>query len=259
MSFPQTRMTLIERLAAAPTDSDWKRFLDEYWPPVCRFAERLAPTSDAEDVAAAVFETLVTGNLLGRWRSNRTAKLRTLLCAVAKNSARNLRRRRDGQAVALDEIDWEPQAGAAEDDAFYTLWAENFVRDAAAEVFDEYHAAGKSDYVRTLFGRVVQKLSIKETADAIGAKPTDVENYFRHIRKALSARLLSRLREHVAVYCTADELETESADEWRRLAEFFARRGGLDDAIGSVLSGDFSSERSRPPTNVEEIFRKLGN
>src|SRR5437879_4084689 len=38
MSFPQTRPTLIERLAAAGEERDWQEFLTDYWGPICRFA-----------------------------------------------------------------------------------------------------------------------------------------------------------------------------------------------------------------------------
>ena len=38
MAFPDTRQTLIQRLATTSGEDDWRQFLNDYWGPVCRFA-----------------------------------------------------------------------------------------------------------------------------------------------------------------------------------------------------------------------------
>ena len=75
MSFPETRLTLIQRLAAGGTAEDWQDFLGYYWGPVCRFALRsgAGQLNDAEDVAVQTFEVLWESRLLVRWIANRTA------------------------------------------------------------------------------------------------------------------------------------------------------------------------------------------
>src|ERR1035437_11123351 len=87
MSFPQTHLTLVQRLASGSTEDDWQSFLKDYWGPICRFSMRWGARNldDAEDVAAETFEVLWEQRLLVRWVSNRSAKLRTLLCTVVRN------------------------------------------------------------------------------------------------------------------------------------------------------------------------------
>ena len=86
MSFPETRHTLIHRLATGNTEADWQEFLNDYWAPVCRFAQRRAGLrlEDAEDTASLTFEALISNQLLVRWVAKRSAKLRTLLCSVVR-------------------------------------------------------------------------------------------------------------------------------------------------------------------------------
>ncbi len=40
MSFPQTRLTLVERLASGGSAEAWQTFLGDYWGPIRRFALR---------------------------------------------------------------------------------------------------------------------------------------------------------------------------------------------------------------------------
>ena len=81
MSFPQTRVTLIQRLASGGNEEDWGQFLRDYWGPICRFSLRFGALNldEAEDVASDTFAVLLEKRLLDRWVSNRSAKLRTLL------------------------------------------------------------------------------------------------------------------------------------------------------------------------------------
>ncbi|MHC4624228.1 MAG: RNA polymerase sigma factor, partial [Planctomycetota bacterium] len=79
MSFPQTRDTLISRVAAKGDERAWGQFLSDYWLPVCRFAQRRANlgVEDAEDVASETFVAILSNQLLQRWVANRSSKLRT--------------------------------------------------------------------------------------------------------------------------------------------------------------------------------------
>jgi hypothetical protein len=60
MSFPQTRLTLIQRRASDGAKEDWRGFLEDYWGPICRFALRYGARNldDAEDMASERFEVL---------------------------------------------------------------------------------------------------------------------------------------------------------------------------------------------------------
>lgn len=80
MSFPQTRLTLIQRLATGGSEEDWRCFLQDDWGPICRFSLRFGARNldDAEEVASQTFEVFWEKRLLARWMSQRSAKLRTL-------------------------------------------------------------------------------------------------------------------------------------------------------------------------------------
>src|SRR5512137_977749 len=99
MSFPETRQTFIERLASGGSEHDWRCFLQDYWGPVCRFALRwgVGNFADAEDVAAQTFEILWENRLLVRWVSNRSARLRSLLCGVVRKILANRGRTRENR------------------------------------------------------------------------------------------------------------------------------------------------------------------
>lgn len=141
MSFPATRHSLIQRLAVTGTAEDWRQFLEDYWPPVCRFAARWGRVSfeDAEDVGSATFQVVITGQLLQRWLQQPSAKLRTLLCSVVRNVLSNrarmdlgrqrlLRENRELlQSLIVNEIDGNDPASAETQDAFYAAWAEELV------------------------------------------------------------------------------------------------------------------------------------
>src|SRR4051812_12709220 len=103
MSFPQTRPTLIQRLATHGNEPDWQAFLADYWRPVCRFAWHYGQCSwqDAEDVASQTFLAIVQQELLARWVSAHSAKLRTLLCTVVRNVLANRARVQAGRARIL--------------------------------------------------------------------------------------------------------------------------------------------------------------
>lgn len=105
MAFPETRQTLIRRIAASGDEESWRQFLGDYWRPVYRFAARWGELSaeDAEDVASTTFEIIIRKQLLARWLSNRAARLRTLLCGVVRNVIANQSRVRAGRARLLRE------------------------------------------------------------------------------------------------------------------------------------------------------------
>ena len=121
MSFPETRLTLIKRLSGGGSEADWREFLHDYWGPVCGFAMRWGGLAvhDAEDVAAETFQTLIRSDLLARWRKNRAARLRTLLCAVARNIIANQARIDQGRKRILREL-----AQKSQDEIPDSIWTD---------------------------------------------------------------------------------------------------------------------------------------
>ncbi|HWB10910.1 MAG TPA: hypothetical protein VG826_16900 [Pirellulales bacterium] len=247
MSFPQTRLTLIQRLATEGNEDDWRTFVRDYWGPVCRFALRggAANAEDAEDVALETFEVLWSNRLLVRWVSNRSAKLRTLLCGVVRNNLANRGRVRAGRerilndlARQLDELQRLPyeQSGL-----FYGAWAEDVIERAVQSLAADYGRDGKGDYLRVLYGRICEELTIAACAEALNLKPATVDNYYRHARSRLSQKLRETVAQQVARYASAEEFDQEMELEWARLGEYLCEQGGLEDAVRRAHRGVDSS------------------
>ncbi|MHC4399747.1 MAG: RNA polymerase sigma factor [Planctomycetota bacterium] len=237
MTFPQTRLTLVQRLASGGTDDDWHRFLKDYWGPICRFALRRGAGSlnDAEDVASQAFAVVWENQLLTRWVSHRSAKLRSLLCAVVRNILSNRHRVRTGRQRRSGDLarQVEQMSRARDDqsDAFYAAWVEDVLQRAVESLAAEYFAQSKADYVRVLYGRLCQGLTIAEVAQALDLTGANVDHYFRHARKRLADKLEQMLRDQVAHYCPPEEMEDEFALEWRCLGDYLGHHGGLDEAV----------------------------
>ena len=237
MSFPETRLTLVQRLASGGSEDDWRSFLGDYWGPVCRFALRWgAPNlDDAEDVASQTFEGLWENRLLVRWVSNRSAKLRTLLCTVVRNVLSNRNRVRTGRdrlwrdmAQRIDQLALEQSQHV---DAFYAAWVEDVIQQTVESLATEYYRKNQGDYVRVLYGRLCQQLTIAQVADALEIKPSAVDNYFRHARGRLAEKLEQLLRRQVGRYCPAEQLQEEFAREWQQFGQYLAEHGGLEEAV----------------------------
>jgi len=242
MSFPQTRLTLIQRLVTDGDEEDWQRFLKDYWGPICRFALRWGAGTlhDAEEVASQTFEVIWRNQLLERWVSNRSAKLRSLLCAVVRNVLSNRHRvRANRQRLSADvvrHIENSSRTNHEEYDAFYAAWVEDVLQQSVESLSAVYYAEGKGDYVRVLYGRLCQGLTIAAVAQALDITPASVDHYYRHARKRLSMNLESAVRRLVERYCPAADLEDEFTSEWTALGRYLAENGGLDEAVGQAYA-----------------------
>jgi len=245
MAFPQTHVTLIERLAGGGGDDDWAEFLRDYWEPICRFARERASLSreDAEDVASETLQAIVRNNLLSRWSANRSAKLRTLICTVVLNILANRGRIANGRKKAVREHGGEldrylvdvagsPEVASAESvDAFYAAWAEELLDRAIDSVLTAYNESGKGDHVRLLYERICKDKSFREIAGALELTANATEKQFRRAMRRLSERLKELVRWQVGRYSSAGEVDAEFGVEWDRLADYLGRHGGLESAV----------------------------
>jgi RNA polymerase sigma factor (sigma-70 family) len=245
MAFPQTRLTLIERLAGGGGEADWKEFLHDYWGPVCRFARQRGNLTreDAEDVASETLEAIVKNNLLSRWSASRSAKLRTLICAVVRNILSNRARVASGREKVVRDHGGELDryldftAGDLEDaskeyaDAFYAAWAEDLVNQAVDGLLAEYNASGKGDCFRVLYGRVCEEMPFAEIAAALKLTAGATESHFRQAKQRLSDRLQDLVRWQVGRYSSAAEADAEFVVEWGRLGDHLRDHGGLEGAV----------------------------
>ncbi len=237
MSFPQTRLTLVQRLACGGSEEDWGQFVTDYWGPICRFSLRWGARNidDAEDVASETFEALWQQRLLVRWASNRSAKLRTLLCCIVRNMLSHRNRVRANREQRLREVAEQiaPPEGTADEhvDAFYAAWVEDVVQRAVETLTAEYCRAGQVDYVRVLYGRLCQGLTIAQTAEALNISPSAVDHFFRHAKQRLGETLEALVRGQVQNYARPEEADEEFTLEWRRLGGYLSQHGGLEQTM----------------------------
>ncbi len=273
MAFPETRHTLIQRLATGGEPADWREFLDDYWGPVCRFARRRGRVSadDAEDIAAQTLEAIIRNRLLARWAANRTAKLRTLVCTVVRNVISNRARVSSGRERALVEhaaeldrylstggADDEPPAPQDQIDALYAAWAENLVQTAVEGLLAEYTQSGRQDHFRVLYGKICDEMTSAAIAEAIGMKVTSVESCYRQARARLGEKLRDVLKAHVMRYCPLDAFDSEFAEEWSQLGAFLQSHGGLETAVRESYRAFPPEHRDRWMVRVALDERDLG-
>lgn len=270
MSFPETRPSLIGRLAGGSNEDDWRRFLTDYWRPLCRFAARWGKLSlpDAEDIAAVTLQAILQNRLFARWVDDRRAKLRTLICAVARNlianSQRDLANRSRLERTNRDSllrlasamVDEAPATSSEEEDAFYSAWVEDLLDASLDQLVDEYHDSGRGDYVRVLCGKVCEQSTLREIAESLGIKLTDAENYLRHARNRLSEIVKLQTLRQIERY--ADDATAEFDEEWNRLGRFLAEHGGLDEALRrTYVDFDTDAVKRHESTSVTGILRSL--
>jgi DNA-directed RNA polymerase specialized sigma24 family protein len=204
---------------------------------VCRFALRggAGHLEEAEDVAVQTFEVLWESRLLVRWIAHRTARLRSLLCSITRKILANRHRVRAGRdRLAREAADHWAQPETVEDtqaEAFYIAWVEDLLRQAVESIAAMYYREAKGDYVRVLYARLCQPLSIAELASTLEIQPSAVDNYFRHARQRLGDALQTLLRQQIDRYAAAEESEQEFAAEWQQLGAFLTDHGGLEEAV----------------------------
>ena len=278
MTFPHTRLTLIQRLASGGSDDDWRGFLQDYWGPVCRFALRSGAHGlpEAEEIASQTFAVVWENRLLNRWVSNQAAKLRSLLCSVVRQTLAS-RNRTGARRELLHEDILRHSAGgetasAEQDDIFYAAWVEEVVEQAVEALAIEYCGKNQGDRIRVLYGRLCEGLTFAELAESLGIKISTVDFYFRDARDRLAERLRELVRPRVLRYYTVEEADEEFARQWNELGRYMSAHGGLEeavrrsyallsgssirkgarDAVGKTLRRLASDKLSRPPTTPDE-------
>lgn len=242
MTFPETRLTLIQRIASGGTAADWRRFFDDYWRPVFRFSARWGhlKAEDAEDVTSTTFEVLLSRGLLSRWVTERNARLRTLICTIVRNQLSNRGRIQSGRERLLREhggkLDYLAENSeqlpddASDDlqDRFCAAWAEDLLEKALEQLLAAYHREGLGDHFRILYGRICEGLTVSEIAEDLKISVTSVENHYRQARQRLAQSLEQQLRDHVKRYCPAAEIPDEFQQEWERLGRILGSHGGIE-------------------------------
>ncbi len=245
MAFPPTQLTLICRIANGGSEEDWQQFLQDYWGPICRFAllETKLSWEDAEDVAASTFEVLLRNRLLAKWHSHRSAKLRTLLCAVVRKILANHFRLEKGRAKKRRKL---VSAGAFDDllvsrgalevpaeqaNLFYAAWVEDLLHQCVEALMRKYHRSGNGDYFRVLYGRLCEDMTLLEVGNCLELSCSTVDSYYKTAARHLAQELEDRIRRHVDRYCDTEEVNKEFEEEWSQLGKHLDEQGGLEEAV----------------------------
>ena len=186
-----------------------------------------------------MFEVLLRKSLLKQWHETPKAKLRTMLCAVTCRVQANYARSKTRREISAGNLDLDPDTIAANEpeklDIFYTAWVEDLLQKCLNQLVLDYHRQGKGDYVRVIYGRVCEGLTIAQVAEALTIPRTAVDNYFRHAKKKLHDTLRSAVQSHVLRY-SGDGALAEFETEWGTLANYLAAHGGLETAMRSAVS-----------------------
>lgn len=111
----ETSLTWIDRLAAAPTDADWRRLVDVYTPLLNGWVARTGvPVADRDDLVQEVLVVVV--RRVGEFARRGPGAFRAWLRGIVANHARAyFRTRRNLPAVDLDQL-------AGDDTALSRLW-----------------------------------------------------------------------------------------------------------------------------------------
>ncbi|WP_145450148.1 RNA polymerase sigma factor [Gimesia panareensis] len=270
MPFPETRHTLIQRIATTGNEDDWRTFMTDYWRPVCRFSIRWGKINltDAEEVAALTFAALIQNQLLARWLSNPSARLRTLICSVVRNVLSNQARVQTGRQNILEKLahdparpDWilDSQGASPEQlDLFYAAWVEELLQDCVETVMAEYYSTNRGDYFRVLYGKICEQMTAREIAEHLGLQTTTVENYFKHSRRQLADCLEKTLEARVRRYSDPRNFDSEFQQEWEDLGSYLTAQGGLEQAVHrSYATLDSLELRQREQQSVTDILNRL--
>lgn len=273
MAFPETRHTLIQRLVATGDEDDWRQFMEDYWRPVCRFALRrgLRNLDDAEDIASLMFTALLSSDLLRRWLDRPRAKLRTLLCVVTRNVISSRARVDVGrqrllaenrnfiQSVIPVEVDTEPAVPDDQLEAFYAAWVEDIVQEAVDQMLEETLRTGHSDRFRVLYGRICERMAMKQIAELLGIAVSTAENDFRQAKKRLADILEQLVRRRVERYAAPADVMNEFRSEWQELGQFLEEHGGIETALQRAHERvDAYELKSREFAATTRILRDAG-
>ncbi len=263
--FPETRQTLICRIANDSESPEWAVFLDDYWGPVLRFAMRRGQLKvvDAEDIAAETFVILVQQDLLAKWLSHPRSKLRSLLFAVVSNLISNRARINSGRERKHDQIAGSLMdslnAVAPQDktqaEALDAEWYQEILRRVLEEEMRRCMTQGKLDDFRIFYGRIVEGMSNSEIAASLGLTVAGVESRYRRIRADFTVRLRAAIRQTVERYGRQETEEEDFETEWREFSRFLAVHGDLEQILRLLEQPDFLGEENQQAVKAAVLLR----
>lgn len=245
MSFPPTRLSVVERTRSA--DSETRRLayaaiIEAYWKPVYKYL-RLKwnlDTDAAADLTQEFFTNTLEKDVLGRFdpaRARFRTYLRLCVDGFASNTKKAEGRQKRGGGTTLVPLDFESAEGeilrhelavpADVDDMFYQEWVRALFQRAVADlrqwaletdrgimfaVFERYDLSGPADD-RPTYAAIGREL---------GLSPATVTNHLAAMRRQFRRYVLDRLRDLTA---SDEEYEVEA----KRLLGATSERGRSED------------------------------
>ena len=231
MSFPQTRLSVVERTRSG--DEETRRIalaviIDAYWKPAYKYLRMkwsLTPEA-AADLTQEFFTTTLEKAVVEKYDPGRArfrTYLRLCLDGFASNAQKAEQRLKRGGGVAMVPLDFktaegeikqhEPTVDADVDELFYREWVRALFERSVADL--KRHAADAGRPVMfEVFARydLIDDAEAKPTytdiARALNLTPATVTNHLAAMRKQFRAIVLERLRELTS---SDEEWETEAA------------------------------------------------
>jgi hypothetical protein len=228
--FPQTRLSVLQRIRSADTEVRQRAFdtlVVAYWKPVYKYLRvrwRVAP-EDAEDTTQAFLATAFEKQFFDRFdpaQARFRTFLRVCLDRFVQNQMKAAGRQKRGAGQPPLSLDFENAEGElrriepavpADVDQFFRqeLVRALFAR-AVADVREDYRRRGKEAAFR-LFERydleAEEGISYASLAAESGLPVTQITNHLAAIRRAFRSAALDQLRE---LTTTDDEYRAEARD-----------------------------------------------
>jgi RNA polymerase sigma-70 factor (ECF subfamily) len=187
----ETSVSLLERLAGAPTDDDWRRLLDLYQPLLRAWMARAGvPPSEADDLVQEVL--LVVFREVGGFERRGKGAFRAWLRTILANRVRDFFRAQKYRPTATGDSDFLRRLDELEspDSALSHLWDREH---------DEYVAASLLRRVRGDFAPATWEAFRRHALDGeAAARVAEELNLSLNSVLLAKSRVLKRLRQELA-------------------------------------------------------------
>jgi RNA polymerase sigma-70 factor (ECF subfamily) len=189
----ETSLSLLERLAGAPTEDDWQRLLDIYQPLLHTWMAQLGvPSVDADDLAQEVL--LVVFREVGEFQRQGTGAFRGWLRTILTFRVRDYFRRRKYQPIACGDSDFLRKLDELEspESELSRLWDREH---------DEHVAAGLLRRVQGDFAPVTWQAFQRYVLE--GESPAQVAEELGLSQNSVlvaKSRVLKRLRQELSAF-----------------------------------------------------------
>lgn len=231
MSFPQTRLSIVERTRSG--DADTRRLalasiIDAYWKPSYKYLRMkwsLDPDA-AADLTQEFFASALEKEVVEKFdpaRARFRTYLRLCLDGFAANARKAEQRLKRGGGVTMVPLDFEsaegeirhhePSVNADVDEMFYREWVRALLERSVSDLKSHAENAGRP-VMFEVFARYdlvddpEARPKYTDIARALNLTPATVTNHLAAMRKQFRIIVLERLRELTS---SDDEWEAEAA------------------------------------------------